>query len=418
MRQFSGNFWVYLLSGFFWSLGLMTFFLVYNLHLLDLGFNEEIIGKIGSAFTLGSLGVTLVTGRLLNRYGENRVIQFSVLATAILLPWRSLSHTADWMIAAAFLNGASIGGWMVSAPPFVTRNTDPERRTLAFSLSYGSSIGTGALAGLIVGFLSRDLSVWRWLQEPTGFSVKQCVLLASSCSVLLGFFGLLFLRERGTVAENARTSIPFVNSALVRIKSRRFVFQLLTTLVLWSFFVGSFPPFFNVFFHQQFNQSLDGIGIIFSVSQVCQFAAVLCMPWLVLRLGRVKAIASVQFASALMLPILIVITNVQIAGTIYLTYLSLQVMAEPALESFIMDSVLPEERNTVASLRYMTLFSVQALAVLASGLAIARFGYPSLLVAMALLGIAASATFYSFFQLGRKAPVTHESSVTATCSLH
>ena len=72
-------------------------------------------------------------------------------------------------------------------------------------------------------------------------------------------------------------------------------------------------------------------------------------------------------------------------------------MAEPALESFIMDSVLPEERNTVASLRYMTLFSVQALAVLVSGFAIARFGYSSLLVALALLGIAASAVFYSSF---------------------
>ena len=53
MRQFSGNFWVYLLSGFFWSLGLMTFFLVYNLHLLDFGFDQAVIGKIASAFTLG-----------------------------------------------------------------------------------------------------------------------------------------------------------------------------------------------------------------------------------------------------------------------------------------------------------------------------------------------------------------------------
>src|SRR6185503_13687219 len=129
MRHFSRNFWVYLLSGFFWSLGLMIFFLVYNLHLLELGFNEAVIGKIASAFTLGSLAVTLLTGRLLNRYGDNRVIQFCVLATAILLPLRSLTHAAGWMIGAAFLNGASIAGWMVSAPPFVTRNTAPERRT-------------------------------------------------------------------------------------------------------------------------------------------------------------------------------------------------------------------------------------------------------------------------------------------------
>ena len=307
---------------------------------------------------------------------------------------------------------------MVSAPPFLTRNTDPERRTWAFSVSYGSSIGTGALAGLIVGFISGDTSIWAWVQKLTDFSAKQCVLLASSASVLLGFFGLLFLRERGTLSVNAaQTTIPFMNSTVALIKSRRFILQLLTALVLWSFFVGSFPPFFNVFFHKQFNQSLNGIGIIFSVSQLCQLAAVLCMPWLVLRLGRVRAISSVQFASALVLPVLIVVTNVQTAGVIYLTYLSLQVMAEPALESFIMDSVLPEERNTVASLRYMTLFSVQALAVLVSGFAIARFGYSSLLVAMALLGIAASAAFYSFFQL-RRSPVTHESNVPAPCPLH
>ena len=129
MNQFSRNFWVYLLSGFFWSLGLMTFFLVYNLHLLDLGFNEQVVGKIASAFTLGSLAVTLLTGRLLNRFGENRVIQFCVLATAILLPLRFLAHAAEWLIAAAFLSGASIGGWMVSAPPFLTRNTDAQSRT-------------------------------------------------------------------------------------------------------------------------------------------------------------------------------------------------------------------------------------------------------------------------------------------------
>jgi predicted MFS family arabinose efflux permease len=192
----------------------------------------------------------------------------------------------------------------------------------------------------------------------------------------------------------------------------------MTVLVLWSFFVGSFPPFFNVYFHKQFKQSLDGIGIIFSVSQLCQLSAVLCMPWLVLRLGRVRAISSVQFASALVLPVLIVISNVQLAGLIYLTYLSFQVMAEPALENFIMDSVFPEERNAVASLRYMILFSVQALAVLVSGFAIAQFGYASLLVTMALLGIAASVAFYFFFQSRSQVPRTQESNVPAICPLH
>jgi predicted MFS family arabinose efflux permease len=115
-----------------------------------------------------------------------------------------------------------------------------------------------------------------------------------------------------------------------------------------------------------------------------------------------------------LLPVLIVIANVQIAGLTYLIYLSFQVMAEPALESFIMDSVLPEERNAVASLRYLILFSVQALAVLVSGFAIAHFGYSSLLVALAMLGMAASFAFHFFFHLKSQLPVTNVSEVAAT----
>jgi predicted MFS family arabinose efflux permease len=118
------------------------------------------------------------------------------------------------------------------------------------------------------------------------------------------------------------------------------------------------------------------------------------------------------------LPVLIVISNVQLAGLIYLTSLSFQVMAEPALESFIMDSVLPEERNTVASLRYMTLFAVQALAVLVSGFAITHFGFSFLLVVIALVGITAAFAFHFFFPLRSQLPVAKESNVPLTCPLH
>lgn len=413
MRQLSKNFWVYLVSNFFWSLGLMAFFLVYNLHLLELGLNEAVIGRIASAFTLGSLAITLLTGRLLNRHGENRVIQFCVLATAILLPLRTLAVDSWWLLVAAFLNGASIGGWMVSAPPFLARNTGPERRTWAFSLSYGTSIGTGALAGLTVGFISHHEACWMGVQKLTGFSGKQCILLASSASVLLGFLVLIFLIKSAPPPVGVRSNVPFGPSSLALIKSRRFVVQLLLVLILWSLFVGSFPPFFNVYFHSQFNQSLDGIGIIFSLSQFCQLAAVLCMPWLVLKLGRVRAIVSAQSASALFLPALIFIGNVQLAGLVYLAYLSCQVMVEPALESFIMDAVLPEERNAVASLRYMTLFSVQALAVWVSGFAITHVGYSSLLVSIALLGIAASGAFHLIFHRRSQMAVIQESNVPA-----
>ena len=182
------------------------------------------------------------------------------------------------------------------------------------------------------------------------------------------------------------------------IQSRRFIVRLLLVLALWSLFVGSFSPFFNVFFYRRFNQSLQAIGMIFSLSQFCQLLAVLCMPWLMARLGRVRAIVSMQMLAAVFLPVLLLTSNIQVAGLIYLTYLSFQVMSEPALENFIMDSVLPEERSLVSSLRYMTLFLMQSFSVWVTGFAITRFGYSRLLVTLAVIGISASLAFYFSFR--------------------
>lgn len=413
MREFSRNFWIYFFSGLFWSSGLMVFFLVYNLHLLEIGLNETAIGEITSASTLGSLAATLVTGKLLNHCGQIRFIQCCVLVTALLLPLRSLAHGMEFLTATAFLNGTSIAGWMVSAPPFLTHNTDPGNRAWAYSLSYGSSVGCGALAGLLVGFASHEGPAWAELREFAGFSAKQGFLLGSAASVLLGFFGLLFLRARTTSPADAAD----VNLAgtPTTVSLRSFLPRLLLALGLWSLFVGSFPPFFNVYFHQQFNQSLGSIGVIFAVSQLCQTLAVLCMPWLAAKLGRVRAIASAQFTSAVLLPVLLAAGDIRWASMIYLGYLSFQAMAEPALESFIMDSVRPEERSRMSSLRYLTLFSFQALAVLMSGFAITRFGYALLLPSLALLGVAASLAFYIFFQPGNSRLLAKESHVPASC---
>ena len=124
------------------------------------------------------------------------------------------------------------------------------------------------------------------------------------------------------------------------------------------------------------------------------------MPWLIRKLGRVPAIFSMQLAAAGFLPLLVLIADVQLAALIYLIYLSFQVMCEPALENFIMDSVSPAERNMVSALRYMTLFLVQAVAVWITGYAIAQLGYSLLLVVIAILGISAAFTLYLFFHSG------------------
>jgi len=402
----SRNLWLYLTAGALWSCGLMAFFLVYNLYLLELGYQEEVMGQISAAMTLGSLSFTFPASWLLNRFGANRIIQAGVACTAVTLLLRALCENSWSLVLLSFLNGSTIAAWMVAAPPFLTQNATPAYRSRAFSLSYGTSIGMGAIAGFAVSGFSRIVSSWGSITgELRQLSMERIILVACSVFILAAFMVLLLLRNSDS--SSLPPSKDRVTNSRVKgrwqgifkeIQSRHFMARLLVVLTLWSLFVGSFAPFFNVFFHRRFSQSLEGIGVIFSLSQICQLLAVLSMPWLMARLGHVRAIASMQMLAAVFLPVLLLTSKVQVAGLIYLTYLSFQVMSEPALENFIMGSVLAEERSLVSSLRYMTLFLMQALSVWASGFAIARFGYSRLLVTLAVIGMSASLSFFVSFR--------------------
>jgi MFS family permease len=415
----SRNLWLYLTAGAFWSFGLMSFFLVYNLYLLSLGRQEDFMGRVSGAMTLGSLVFTFPASWLLNRFGSNLIIQTGVACTAATLLLRALCENPELLVVLAFLNGLSIAAWMVTTPVFLTQNTLSVFRSRAFSLSYGTSIGMGAIAGVAVGAASRFLS---YPGKLTGvfrlLSTERIILVGCCLCVLASFLLLLFLRENlrfpvtrllATLSpdgiegkEEILSPRPLGEGEGVNpfrgLQSRRFILRLLLVLTLWSLFVGSFSPFFNVFFYRRFHQSLQGIGVIFSLSQFCQVLAVLSMPWLMARLGRVRAIFCMQTLAACVLPLLLLTSSVEAAGMIYLTYLSFQVMSEPALENFIMDSVPPKERSLISSLRYMILFLMQALSVWASGFAIISFGYSHLLVALAAIGISASAAFYFSFR--------------------
>ena len=105
MAPFTRNFWLYLAAGGIWSLGLMSFFLVYNLYLLDLGFNETVMGQISSAMTLGSLAITVPSELLLNRYGLNRMLKVSVIVAGISLLLRSSVDVVWLLVLFAFLDG-------------------------------------------------------------------------------------------------------------------------------------------------------------------------------------------------------------------------------------------------------------------------------------------------------------------------
>jgi len=169
-------------------------------------------------------------------------------------------------------------------------------------------------------------------------------------------------------------------------------------VLLWNLFTGSFSPFFNVFFSHRYQRSFSEIGLIFSASQLFQMAAVFCMPYLVSQMGSVRALSSMQLAAALTLPLLAFANHAQTAAALYLLYISLQVMGEPALESFIMNSVSESERSLTSAIRYTVHFLVQALAAGITGHFLEKLGYSIPFFVVGATGVLAACTFYLCFR--------------------
>jgi predicted MFS family arabinose efflux permease len=166
--------------------------------------------------------------------------------------------------------------------------------------------------------------------------------------------------------------------------------QFLAALLLWSLATGAFNPFFNVYFSKNLGMAVSQIGTLFSLSQLVQVAAVLLAPVVLRRLGAISGLISIQMATALALAALALGPPSPLAALAYAGYMGFQFMSEPGIYSLLMDRVQPEERSGASALNFLVIFGGQAIAAMAAGFGVKRFGYPVVLfIAAALAALAA-----------------------------
>ena len=274
-NELTPRFWLFLICAAIFNFGVYIFFLLYNLYLLDRGYAEDF---------------RWVDHGTVHRRQHRREPD-----------WRRAGHedgTAckpdDWLLRhgtclgaegvgadrglaasrTAFLAGVATCLWFVCVPLVVAQLTTERNRPVAFSLTLGSTISMGVLAGLIGGSL------------PALFGSKEIVLLLGCGLALLAVVPLAWLRLDG--AKPGRRTFS----------RHPFLLRFLAMLALWSFATGAFNPFFNVYFSRALNSPVEQIGWIFSVSQFCQVAAILIAPVLFRKFGLAPAVAMTQAATA------------------------------------------------------------------------------------------------------------------------
>lgn len=371
-------------------LGMSVFFLLYNLYLLGLGYHENVLGRISSLMSLGTLTGALPAAAITRRAGLRRTVLIAILGGAAAAFLRVLNTAEPWLLASAFASGLFMSLWAVSYSPAIAGLSSQRNRQSAFSLACAAGMSVGILGGLIGGRLPGLLEhVAGW---GGALGAKKATLLAAAAFAALGAIPAARLRFAETAREGAKTY-----------PRGRFLKGFLVALCCWTLAVGAFNPFFNAFFATRLRMGTARIGLVYSCAQIVQVLAVLAAPAVLKRLGDVRGIATMQLITGLALALLAVSPGVGVAALAYAGFMSFQYMSEPGMFKMLMNRVGAGERSGASALYFLVTSIAASLSAFAGGAAISRFGYPATLVTAAL--IAALAAF-----LFRK--LTHEEACT------
>src|ERR1035437_2703788 len=81
------------------------------------------------------------------------------------------------------------------------------------------------------------------------------------------------------------------------------------------------------------------------------------------------------------------------AEVLYCAFMAAQHMCDPGLQSLLMDRIAAEERSGAAALYFLVISIAQAASAAIAGAGYARFGYPPVLIGIAVATVVAAAVF-------------------------
>lgn len=370
------RFFRFLSAAWLYELGMFIFVLLYNLHLIEIGYREDFLGLVTGAQTAGTLAGAVPAGMLLRRIGMGRMLATAFLLLSVAFMARVVVTEQLPLLVSAFLGGAVMSAFTVAFAPAIARLTREDGRPLGYGIFFSSGVAMGIAGGYLGGRLPN------WLSAAPVPGKRSALLVA--CALLALASVPAFRLHLPAIDHQERHVFPRDPT----------VWRFLAAIAVWSLAMGAFNPFFNAYFAQHFGAGVERIGAIFAVSQVAQVIAMLCAPLALRRLGLVAGIAFMQVAAGLSLLGLASTSGVAAATGVYVAFIALQWMSEPGMYSVLMKPVPPSQMGAAAALNMMAIMLAQVIAAPVSGMLIARFGYPLVVRSAALLAVVSGVVFW------------------------
>jgi len=391
IRGFGANARWYLLfsmmSGF--ALGFMR--LLFNLYVLSVGHDASMLGLLVALPPIVITVAAIPMGILGHRIGFRSALIIGVLLMAGALVGISMSTAMIGLIAFSLLRGLSRTLLQVSSAPFMAENSGREERTHLFSLQFAArmfaNFGGLLLAGMLPGFVARALDVGA--ESPAAY---RGALLLGAAVYALAVFPLLRIRRESVASGQAE---PFRLREMIHPPG--LLLRLFLPQVVIGLGAGALVPFLNVFFKTTYGVSDAALGGLFAAQSVVMGLAMLAAPLLAGRLGRVRAVVSVQMASVPFLGLLGYAPILPLSALGFVCRAALMNMANPLYTAFAMDRVTEKQRGTASALMQMSWQGTRAVSALGSGYLQEASGFAALFPITIACYFGASLLIYAFF---------------------
>jgi MFS family permease len=364
---------------------------LFNLYLVEGGFQESFVGRVIALSGVGLALAALPAGWYAERRGRVPALLLGATIYSLAVMTRALGLTPGVIATASFFAGVGQALTAIAAAPFLSEHSSARERTHLFSFFFATELLAGVLGSLIGGWMPKGVRALPLGHGLTLLHAYRWTLIAGASLDWLSLVLLLRLRglkeapyERGGAAADPR--------------EQRKIMPVVVNAFLIGMGAGLVIPFMNLYFKRRFDCSSAQIGAFFAVAQVSTAFAMLIGPVIARRAGKLRTAIGLQLSS---LPFLVTLgaeRRLPVAVGSFWMRATLMQASTPLVNTFVMETLPPALRARATSFINLVWNIGWATSATFAGLLIEKFGYAVPFYVTATLYLCASIWFFFSFR--------------------
>jgi len=255
LSGFSREVQVVIVASFFVALGFGIIFPAIPVFVRSFGVNNTAVGLVVSAFAFARFSSGMISGRMVDRFGERNVYSFGVLMVSFFTVLAGLAQNYPQLLSFRAAGGLGSSMFSVASSSLIYRATTDANRARALSAFQGSFL-IGGISGPAVGGTLATIS----LRAPF---FAYAIMLA-----IAGVIGYIYLGRAEAARDKTKIEEPVTFKEAFQIPAYRIALAL-SFIIGWAFF-GMRSSILPLFVTESLDSTAAVVGIGFAIGALVQ----------------------------------------------------------------------------------------------------------------------------------------------------